>query len=112
MYVPLAWWKPSFPWIVTAVVIEQFTGGLGSTAHVVYLMRRCRRAFSASHYAFASSVVALGTMITGAFSGHLDARLGHFWYFVACVGFFVPSLVLVLVVPKTALDASDPPPPT
>lgn len=107
MYVPLALWKPGFPWVVFCVVIEQFTGGLGSTAHVVYMMRRCRRAYSASHYAFASSVVALGSMITGAFSGHLDARLGHLAYFITCFGFFVPSLLLVLIVPKTPLDPSD-----
>ena len=41
--------------------VATFASGIGNTAHVVFLMRRSRSAFSASHYAFASAVVSLGS---------------------------------------------------
>lgn len=104
LYILLAWVKPSIEWVVVVVVAEQFAGGLGSTASVVFLMNRSRRMFSASHYAFASGVVALGSMLIGAISGHLNASLGHRWYFVVCFLFSVPSLILVLFVPKQDID--------
>jgi PAT family beta-lactamase induction signal transducer AmpG len=108
LYIVIAWTEPSFSWVVVIVILEQFAGGMGSTAQIVYLMRRCRRAFSASHYAFASAVTAVGTTVVGAQSGHLNGALGHRWYFVACFLFSVPSMILVLFVPKAPLDPETP----
>jgi PAT family beta-lactamase induction signal transducer AmpG len=104
LYVLLAWATPPFRWVVPIVVIEQFAGGMGATAQSVYLMQRCRRAYSASHYAFATAITAIGTTFSGAFSGHLNAALGHRWYFVACFVFGIPSMILVLLVPKQPLE--------
>jgi PAT family beta-lactamase induction signal transducer AmpG len=108
LYAVMAWTSPRWPWVVTVVVIEQFAGGMGATAQTVYLMQRCRRAFSASHYAFATAVTALGTTLSGAFSGHLNGAVGHRWYFILCFAFGIPSMILVLLVPKAALDGDEP----
>jgi PAT family beta-lactamase induction signal transducer AmpG len=108
LYVVMAWTAPSLPWVVTIVVIEQFAGGMGATAQTVYLMQRCRRAFSASHYAFATAVVAIGTTLSGAFSGHLNKAVGHRWYFILCFAFGIPSMILVLLVPKQPIEAEQP----
>jgi MFS family permease len=70
----------------------------------VYLMQRVRRAFSASHYAFATALTAVGTTFSGAFSGKLYGAVGMRWYFVLCLGFGLPSMILVLFVPKTPTE--------
>ena len=104
LYIVLAWVQPTFTWVVVIVALEQFAGGMGSTAHTVYMMQRCRRQFSASHYAFASAVVGLGTTVSGAFSGHLNQAFGHRWYFVLCFAFSLPSMLLALIVPKQPIE--------
>jgi PAT family beta-lactamase induction signal transducer AmpG len=109
LYAVLAWTAPSYPWVATVVCVEQFAGGMGATAQSVYLMQRCRRAFSASHYAFATAITALGTTFSGAFSGHLNGAVGHRWYFILCFAFGIPSMILVLLVPKQPLDGDVPP---
>jgi PAT family beta-lactamase induction signal transducer AmpG len=108
LYILIAWLQPSFPWVVVIVTLEQFAGGMGSTAHTVYMMQRCRRQFSASHYAFASALVALGSTVTGGFSGHLNAAFGHRWYFVLCFAFSLPGMLLALIVPKAPIEQDAP----
>jgi PAT family beta-lactamase induction signal transducer AmpG len=105
LYIVLAWVAPSFPWVLAIVAFEQFAGGIGSTAQVVYLMQRCKRQFSASHYAFATAVTAVGTTISGASSGHLNEAVGHRTYFILCFAFSLPAMILVLFVPKAPVEA-------
>ena len=48
---------------------------IGNAAHVNFLMRRSRSLFSASHYAFATAVVALGSTVFGLLSGRNRATV-------------------------------------
>jgi MFS transporter, PAT family, beta-lactamase induction signal transducer AmpG len=70
----------------------------------VFLMQRCRRAFSASHFAMATSVVSLASTFSGYASGPLNERLGHPLFFTVAFLASIPSLVLVLLVPKTSIE--------
>ena len=111
LYAVLAWTSPPF-WVVACLVsVEQFAGGMGQTAQQVYLMQRVRRAFSASHYAFATALTAVGTTFSGAFSGKLYGAVGMRWYFILCLGFGLPSMILALFVPKAPIEAETEPPP-
>ena len=104
LYAVMARTAPPF-WVVACLVsVEQFAGGMGQTAQQVYLMQRARKAFSASHYAFATALSALGTTISGAFTGKLYDAVGMRWYFLLCFGFGIPSMLLALVVPKKSVD--------
>jgi PAT family beta-lactamase induction signal transducer AmpG len=105
LYIGLAVWRPSFGGVVPVVIFEQLAAGVGAAAHVVFLMRRCRAAFSASHYAFATAIVSLGSALSGYASGPLNEHLGHVWFFTLAFVASWPSLVLVLFVPKTDLEA-------
>ena len=67
-------------------------------------MQRCRRAFSASHFAMATSVVSLASTFSGYASGPLNERLGHPLFFTVAFLASIPSLVLVLLVPKTSIE--------
>ncbi|HEX2657281.1 MAG TPA: MFS transporter [Polyangia bacterium] len=110
LYIAMAVAKPSFGWVIPVVVFEQFAAGIGAAAHVVFLMQRCRAAFSASHYAFATAIVSLGSTLSGYASGPLNQALGHPWFFTLAFAASVPSLILVLIVPKTSFDAAEPTP--
>lgn len=104
LYTLMAWTAPSFGWVLAIVVVEQFIAGMGNTLQTLYLMQRTRKAFSASHYAFASAIVALGSTVTGGLSGWLDQAVGHRVYFLLCNLFAVPSSLLVFWVPRAPLD--------
>jgi MFS family permease len=57
----------------------------------------------------ATSVVSLTATISGFISGPLNDRLGHPLFFTVAFLASIPSLVLVLLVPKTPLEV-DPTP--
>jgi PAT family beta-lactamase induction signal transducer AmpG len=91
--------------ITVVVILEQLASGLGNAAHTVFLMQRCRSAFSASHYAFASAVVALASTLAGVASGHLNTWLGSPLYFSFAFVCSWPSLVLLFYVPREPAEA-------
>jgi MFS transporter, PAT family, beta-lactamase induction signal transducer AmpG len=100
LYLLLALRWFSLPGITTVVILEQFAAGLGNAAHTIFLMQRCRAAFSASHYAFATAIVALASTIAGVVSGHLNTWLGSPLYFAFAFVCSWPSLVLLFFVPR------------
>jgi PAT family beta-lactamase induction signal transducer AmpG len=104
LYIALAVFKPHYIGVAAIVLVEQLVSGLGIAGTTVFLMQRCRRAFSASHYAMATSLVSLASTFSGFASGPLDDRLGHPLFFTVAFLASVPSLVLVWIVPKTPLD--------
>jgi len=112
LYILLAVVKPRYGGVVPVVLFEQFASGIGGAAHVVFLMRRCRAAFSASHYAFATAIVSLGSTLSGYASGPLNEAVGHPWFFTIAFLASWPSLVLVWIVPKSQVEASAPAPVT
>jgi PAT family beta-lactamase induction signal transducer AmpG len=105
LYVALAAFAPPFPVVLAIVVTEQFASGIGNAAHSVFLMRRSRAAFSTSHYAFATAVVALGSMLFGWRSGPLNTKVGHVWFFTCAFLASIPALILVWLVPRGDVDA-------
>ena len=108
LYIGMAVWKPHLAGITAIVLVEQLVGGFGMAGATVFLMQRCRRAFSASHFAMATSVVSLASTFSGYASGPLNERLGHPLFFTVAFLASIPSLVLVLLVPKTSIEV-DPP---
>jgi PAT family beta-lactamase induction signal transducer AmpG len=105
LYVGLAVFKPHFAGVVAIVIAEQVASGIGTASHSVFLMRRSKAAFSASHYAFATAVVSAGSAVAGGLSGPLNQAVGHTWAFTLAFVASWPSLILVLFVPKTSVDA-------
>jgi PAT family beta-lactamase induction signal transducer AmpG len=104
LYVAMAFLKPRFGGVLAIVLTEQLVAGIGSAAHVMFLIQRTRRAFSASHYAFATAVVSLGSTLSGYASGPLDDHFGHVVFFTLAFVASWPSLALVWLVPKTPVE--------
>jgi PAT family beta-lactamase induction signal transducer AmpG len=106
LYVLLAVVKPAFGTVVLIVLVEQLVSGIGNAGHVVFLIQRSRGVFSASHYAFATAVVSLGSTLSGYVSGPLNQHFGHPIFFTIAFVASWPALVLVWFVPKSPVEAS------
>jgi PAT family beta-lactamase induction signal transducer AmpG len=104
LYIGLAVWKPHFSGVIPIVLAEQLASGIGNASHSVFLMRRSRRAFSASHYAFATAIVSLGSTVSGFLSGPLNQAVGHPLFFTCAFIASIPSLILVWLVPKAQVE--------
>jgi len=108
LYIVMAVFAPPFPVVIAIVIIEQFASGIGNASHVVFLMRRSRATFSASHYAFATAIVSLGSTLSGYLSGPLNTKVGHPWFFTCAFLASVPALILVWFVPRQTVEADGP----
>jgi PAT family beta-lactamase induction signal transducer AmpG len=106
LYLGMAILRPGFAGVMPIIVAEQLAAGIGAAAHVVFLMQRCRAAFSASHYAFATAIVSLGSTLSGFMSGPINERVGHPLFFTIAFIASWPSLILVLFVPKMPIEAA------
>ncbi|MFL5306545.1 MAG: MFS transporter [Polyangia bacterium] len=104
LYIVMAVLKPGIAGITAIVLTEQLVSGLGIAGSTVFLMQRCRPAFSASHFAMATSVVSLASTFSGWASGPLNEHLGHPLFFTVAFLASIPSLILVWIVPKTPLE--------
>ncbi len=104
LYIGMAVWKPHLHAITAIVIVEQLVGGFGMAGAAVFQMQRCRRAYSASHFAIATSVVSLGSTFSGFISGPLNERLGHPLFFTVAFLASIPSMLLVLRVPKSPIE--------
>jgi PAT family beta-lactamase induction signal transducer AmpG len=104
LYVLLPLLQPGLVVVGLIVILEQFAAGIGASANAVFLMQRTSRAFSASHFAFATAVVSVASTLSGYLSGPLNEALGHTRFFMLAFVFSWPSLVLVLKVPKQPLE--------
>jgi MFS transporter, PAT family, beta-lactamase induction signal transducer AmpG len=105
LYVVLTVTPLSLPAVAAIVLAEQLAAGIGASAHAVFLMQRTSRSFSASHFAFATAVVSVGSTLSGFISGPLDEALGHTAFFTLAFVASWPGLVLVHLVPKDPAPA-------
>ncbi|MEN2985477.1 MAG: MFS transporter [Thermodesulfovibrionaceae bacterium] len=106
MFLFLALIGKNFLFFVFTVVIENLTGGMGTTAFLALLMSLCNRSFAATQYAVLSSVASLGRVFINPTSGFVVDAFG--WQFFYLISFFValPSLALVFVLRKIISENS------
>jgi len=100
----------SYAAAITAVGLENISGGMGTAAFVALLMALCDRRFTATQYALLSALAALGRVFVGPPAGFLAAWAGwsHFFLFTAMAA--APGLVLLwwLRRPVAALSERSP----
>lgn len=88
------------------VAFENFTGGMGTTAYMALLMTLCNTRFTATQYAFLSSLMALSRYIFGAPTGFLVAHTGWPWFYTLCGLAALPALVLLLRFHRWQIEVS------
>lgn len=95
-------------YLLTAVSIDNFTGGMGSTALISYLSALCNKTYSASQYALLSSLAGLANNVLSSKSGAVIEWIGWDPFFVMTVLLEFPALALLLYIGrKTLVDSGN-----
>lgn len=84
--------------LVIAVSIDNFTGGMGTTALVGYLSALCNQTYSASQYALLSSLSNLANNIFSSYSGLIIKSIGWDSFFILTVFLELPALCLLIYI--------------
>lgn len=86
-FVVLAWAGKSTGLLITAVIVENVTGGMGTAAFVALVMSLCDARYTATQFALLSSLEALGRVLAGRPSADLVEAVG--WAKFFCVTFLI-----------------------
>jgi len=79
-----------------SVVVEQFTGAIGTVIFVAYLSALCRSPLhTATQFALLTALSAVGRTYISALSGYLAMATGWAWFFVLSALTAIPSLFLL-----------------
>jgi PAT family beta-lactamase induction signal transducer AmpG len=84
--------------LAVAIVLEQLTSGMGTSAYVAYMASLTNKRFTATQYALLSSCMGIPRVIIAAPAGWLAESLGWPLFFVGCAVVAVPGLLLLPMV--------------
>ena len=76
--------------------LENFTGGMGTSAYVAFMASLTNKRFTATQYALLSSLMGVPRVLASAPTGFLAKQVGWFVYFTACTLVALPGLLLLL----------------
>ena len=82
--------------IYFAALLESLGIGLATSAFLSFLMKLCAKRFSATHYAFLSTLFGFGRSLAGVLGGYSAAFLGYPVFFLAT---FLIGLTPLLMIP-------------
>jgi MFS transporter, PAT family, beta-lactamase induction signal transducer AmpG len=91
-----------------AVLLEKFGYGIGSVGHMLYMVQQVSpRRFQMSHYAFATSVMALCKCVTGWVSGPLFTAFHHNYhtFFMFVLVMSIPPVIVAYFAPFSLVEA-------
>ncbi len=92
-----AWIGPQTWALVGTIVIENFTGGLGTVIFVAYLSELCGNTrHTATQFALLTALAAIGRTVLSSSSGFLAANLGWSLFFVTTAIAALPGLALLV----------------
>jgi PAT family beta-lactamase induction signal transducer AmpG len=94
-FVALAWVGKNYIATVAAVVFENFSGGMGTSAFVAFVMSLCDHRYTATQFALLSSLEALGRVLLGRPAAELVEFLGWAQFFVVTFLAALPGLLLL-----------------
>ncbi len=106
LYVWLAWTvaqsradpshlPPSLLAVSVIYSVEQFAGGLGASALIVFSLRTCNSGFKAAHYAIATALASLGGAALGGHAGEIVAQIGYTKLFLLSFAVAVPAMLIL-----------------
>lgn len=106
VYALLAWFQPESMWLVGGgIVVEYFGYGFGFVGLTLFMMQQVAPGrHQMAHYAFASGIMNLSVMLTGAVSGYLSDALGYGVFFIVVMLATVPAFLVTWFVPFTYDD--------
>ena len=98
----------SVPMLTVTIGVENFSGGMGTTAFVAYLSSLCNLSFTATQYALLSSLFAQSRTAFSAGSGWIVERIDWVPFFCVTAVVAVPGILLLLyLMAKTGSENAD-----
>lgn len=91
----LAWIGKSYAVLMTSVVVENLTGGMGTAAFVALIMSLCDHRYTATQFALLSSLEAFGRVFSGRPSAELVEMVGWIQFFFLSFLIALPGVWLV-----------------
>nr|WP_321466952.1 AmpG family muropeptide MFS transporter [uncultured Desulfobulbus sp.] len=88
----------SLPGLAVAIILEQLTSGMGTSAYVAYMASLTNKRFTATQYALLSSCMGIPRVIIAAPAGWVAEHTGWPLFFVGCALAAVPGLLLLPMV--------------
>ena len=106
VYALLALFQPQSMWLVGGgIVLEYFGYGFGFVGLTLFMMQQVAPGkHQMAHYAFASGIMNLSVMLTGAVSGFLSDLCGYKLFFLLVMVATVPVFVMTRFLPFTYPD--------
>jgi PAT family beta-lactamase induction signal transducer AmpG len=93
------------------VGIDQFGYGFGFAAYMVYLMFVSQDSkMRTAHFAISTGLMALGAMLAGAVSGHIQVALGYPAFFASTIVLSIPGMIVLKYLPLDKKDIFEAPP--
>lgn len=85
--------------------MEYFGYGFGFVGLTLFMMQQVAPGeHQMAHYAFASAIMNLSVMVTGAVSGFISDAIGYKWFFLAVMLATVPVFIMTKKIPFTYDD--------
>ncbi len=91
-----AWMGMNYWALVVTILVENFTGAIGTVFIVAYLSALCQSPLhTATQFALLTAVAAMGRIYLTAGSGYIANATGWAWFFVISAVVAIPSLLLL-----------------
>ena len=107
-FVALAYAGHNTAALAAVIAIENFTGGLGTTAFIGFMAALTDRRFTATQYALLSSLMGVPRVFLAAPTGWLALTFGGRGFFVLCTLLAIPGLLLIRSVTRLENQAPAP----
>ncbi len=106
VYTYFAWAQPSSMLLIGGgIVLEYFGYGFGFVGLTLFMMQQVAPGkHQMAHYAFASGIMNLSVMITGAVSGFLSDALGYRMFFIVVMAAVIPVFIMTRFLPFSHPD--------
>ncbi|HET9902471.1 MAG TPA: MFS transporter [Xanthobacteraceae bacterium] len=96
MFAWQAWMGVNYAALTATIVVENFTGGIGTVIFVAYLSALCAdRAHTATQYALLTALTAVGRTVLASGGGYVAEAIGWLLFFIATALSALPSLALL-----------------
>lgn len=101
VYAWFAWAQPTSAILIgSGIVLEYFGYGFGFVGLTLFMMQQVAPGkHQMAHYAFASAIMNLSVMVTGAVSGFISDALGYKLFFIVVMIATVPIFILSRLIP-------------
>lgn len=82
--------------LTATIVVENFTGGIGTAIFVAYLSSLCSSTrHTATQFALLTALAAVGRTVLSSASGYVADSSGWFWFFILSAAMAIPALALL-----------------